>query len=94
MKYSYKCPSCGANITVDTENMQLFCQFCGSSLPDAQEIVKQSMELSDKESERQHQQKLQEIREKSGRSAIISIIVIASLGFLAIIALVVMVLKA
>jgi DNA-directed RNA polymerase subunit RPC12/RpoP len=41
-----KCPSCGANIQVDTGLESAFCSYCGSKIEPKTAVAKMKLELS------------------------------------------------
>lgn len=42
---SMKCPSCGATISFDENNISTFCSFCGAHLPVMTDYVKKAADL-------------------------------------------------
>lgn len=51
-KIALDCPACGSNLKIDLGHMQTYCQFCGSSLPKAEEILKLSYQHMEKNKDR------------------------------------------
>lgn len=50
-----KCPSCGGVVTINGSSISPFCSFCGAKLDIDQAVIKQYIEYSEKQRERQHE---------------------------------------
>lgn len=52
LSHSFKCPSCGGTLTITTDHISSYCQFCGAALPKAEELTKLAYEYNDKKAQR------------------------------------------
>lgn len=60
LKQTFKCPSCGAALTITSDTIGSFCTFCGSPIPNSQDLIKLSLEYKNKLADRDLQlQKMQ-----------------------------------
>lgn len=80
---AFKCPSCGAVLSIDPNHVSLFCSFCGASLPEAKEILKESYARAEKDAERNlemermaHQERQQTKMSGETKAKLIAVVIV------------------
>lgn len=65
--FAYKCPACGASMSIDPQHVSTFCSFCGAALPKADELISQSLEYAQKRQEHKAEMEKLLLKDKTSK---------------------------